>query len=203
MIQYCNISVLSVNKWYKPESNITILWLDEARNVTVKWTCFNLLERSNKCAPVASLQLLGNLFLHSKIRNFLSFNVHRTRIVNKNKQKTQDVDGMGVNVWANGLQIMRRLFSLKISQPFFLFLIWTFVLCVTAGFTVEIMDSMERLDVCLIRPEQAEELPECVTWTTGDHGERWGGVTQQRRQVERVSVCVCLTNSPWKTPGWR
>lgn len=164
MLQYYNISVLPVNKWYKHESNITILSLDEATNVTVKWTCFNLLEKS--CAPVASLQLLGNLFLLSKIRNFLSFNVRRTRIVNKNKQKMEDVDGMGVNVWVNCLQIMLRLFSLKISQPFF------FVLCLTAGFTVELMDSMELVDVCLIRPEQAEELPECVTWTTGDHGER-------------------------------
>lgn len=47
----------------------------------------------------------------------------------------------------------------------------------------------------LMRPDETEELPEYVPWTTGDDGERWEGVTQRRRQVAWVSLCVFVKYS--------
>lgn len=56
-------------------------------------------------------------------------------------------------------QIMLRLISLENIADIF----WFSDLNFCPLWTGELMDSMELLEVCLIRPEETEELPECVT----------------------------------------
>lgn len=146
---------------------------------------------------------LGNLYLLSKIRNFLSFNV---ALWIRTNRKWMPVDGPGVNVWENPFRIMLRFSFENITAFFFFFffLLWTFVLCPTARLTVE----STLLDACVIRPGEAEEAPRVCYLNTGRSV--WKGRKSDSAEATgSVSQFVCVwqivpekTKTKKKTPGW-
>lgn len=170
-------------------------------NTLVRWSKKSYCCEINLCSSCFIVIMLGNLFLLSKIRNFLSFNVRRTRIVNKNKEKMEAC-------WWNGCKCLGKLPSDYVEVALF----WKYHSHFSSVLNFcPLSDSQfdGGVNIHHVAPgrvcHQARRdrgAPRVCTWKTGDRGERWEGVTQRRRQVAWVSLCV-FDKYSLKNPRWR